>query len=365
MSLSPLRRTLLRPLTPLYSLIVRQKRLRSERNPQHRLPAPVLSIGSLSAGGAGKTPFTLLLTRLLQDHGLAPILLTRGHGRRSNITEQVDPLGDPLRFGDEPLLLAQQTGAPVYVGRDRFLAGQLALTRHPLTPQTLFLLDDGFQHLRLHRDLDLVLLTPADLRDNFLPAGNLREPLSALRSADILILREPEPRPEPSPVPSPSPSPSPESNPEPNQLTDLLQTLPHPPTLWTILRDLRFPTSAPPIRPLVFSGIARPENLTDMLHRLGIQPAATVHFRDHHRYTLGDCRRLLARAQRSEASSFLTTEKDLVKLTRAMREILATAGPLHAPRLHLTLLDPEAALQSLLQRLNLPTSPSPTTPAPA
>ncbi len=335
MIVSSLRRIFLHPLVPLYGAIVRHKRRRAEGNPHlgHCLPAPVLSIGSLSAGGAGKTPFTLLLTRLLREHGFAPIVLTRGYGRRSKAVERVDPNGDPLRFGDEPLLLAQRTGAPVYVGRDRFQAAKLALAELPLTAQTLFLLDDGFQHLALHRDLDVVLLTSEDLRDKLLPAGNLREPISALRCADIVVLRE--------------------DDVGPDQLTPIRQALSHGPDLWTIRRDLCFSTSGPPTRPLVFCGIARPENFSRMLRGASVRPVQTVHFRDHHRYTPRDCQRLLARAQRSGADGFVTTEKDLVKLTPAMRRILETVGPIQAPELRLDLLDAESALGKLIDRLGL------------
>ncbi len=335
MTRSNLRRIFLHPLTPLYGAIVRHKRRRAEAHPHlgHRLPAPVLSIGSISAGGAGKTPFTLLLTRLLREHGFDPIVLTRGYGRRSTATERVDPGGDPLRFGDEPLLLAQRTGAPVYVGRDRFRAAKLALAELPLTAQTLFLLDDGFQHLALHRDLDLVLLTSEDLGDQLLPAGNLREPISALRSAGIVVLRE--------------------DDVDPDHLSPILRALSHGPDLWIIRRDLRFSTSGPPTRPIVFCGIARPENFVQMLRGASIRPVETVRFRDHHGYTLSDCRRLLARAQRSGADGFVTTEKDLVKFTPAMRHILEIVGPIHAPELRLDLLDAETALGDLLDRLGL------------
>ena len=109
------------------------------------LQAPVVSIGSISAGGAGKTPFLIMLGELLKDRGLAFDVLSRGYGRRTKGVALVDPNGTPQEFGDEPLLIARKLGVPVIVGEDRYAAGQFA--EQKFGPQA-HLLDDGFQHRR-------------------------------------------------------------------------------------------------------------------------------------------------------------------------------------------------------------------------
>src|SRR5947209_6123102 len=150
-----------------------------------QLQGPVVSIGNLSVGGAGKTPFVILLGEMLRKRGIAFDVLTRGYGRSSKAVGIVDPNGSPEHFGDEPLLIAQKLSVPVIVADERYEAGQRA--EQTYSPQ-LHLLDDGFQHRQLARDFDIVLVTPEDLRDHLLPRGCLREPLTSLRRADAIVL---------------------------------------------------------------------------------------------------------------------------------------------------------------------------------
>ena len=305
------RRPLLLPLVPLYRAGLALKQ-RFQPAP-HRLTAPVISVGSLSAGGAGKTPLVLLLAEILQSNGHTPDILTRGYGRTGTATEQVDPAGTAARFGDEPLLLARR-GLPVFVGADRLPAGHLAESTS--SPNRVHLLDDGFQHRQLFRNLDIVLLTAQNLADHLLPAGNLREPLSALRRADILVLRSEE--------------------------ADTLRptVAPFGKEIWTVERRLTLPQR--PSRPLVFCGLARPEGFLAMLAAEGITPAAENIFADHHPYTARDIETLLTSAFQAGADSFLTTEKDAVKLTPDLRGRLETLGPLVVAQLHLSFPTPEA-----------------------
>ena len=149
----------------------------------HKLQGPVVSIGSISAGGAGKTPFLIMLGELLKQRGIAFDVLSRGYGRKSKGVKLVDPAGSPQEFGDEPLLIARKLGVPVIVGEDRYAAGQFAEAK--FGPQA-HLLDDGFQHRRLARDFDIALITERDLNDTLLPSGRLREPLSSLTRASAL-----------------------------------------------------------------------------------------------------------------------------------------------------------------------------------
>ncbi len=188
------RRPLLLPLVPLYgaALAVKRGMFRLGWLQQHRLPNPVISVGSVSAGGAGKTPMVLLLAKMLRQRGYAVRILTRGYKRGSAVTTRVEPFDDAAWYGDEPVLLAQQSGVPVFVGADRYEAGVLAERNEPSEKLVVHLLDDGFQHRQLARDVDIVLLTKEDVEDALLPAGNLREPLAALADADIVVLREEE-----------------------------------------------------------------------------------------------------------------------------------------------------------------------------
>src|SRR5580704_14207040 len=148
-----------------------------------KLRGPVVSVGNLSVGGAGKTPFVLLLGELLKACAVPFDILSRGYGRQTRGVALVDPAGSAPDFGDEPLLLARRLGVPVIVGEDRYQSGLLA--EHKFGPQ-MHLLDDGFQHRALARNFDIVLVTPEDARDRLLPAGRLREPLASLARADAV-----------------------------------------------------------------------------------------------------------------------------------------------------------------------------------
>ena len=149
-----------------------------------RLRGPVVSIGSISAGGAGKTPFVIMLGGLLKQRGIAFNVLSRGYGRKTKGVLLVDPEGSPQEYGDEPLLIARKLGVPVIVGEDRYEAGEFAEEKFGLQAH---LLDDGFQHRRLARDFDIALATERDLQDSLLPTGRLREPLTSLARATAIV----------------------------------------------------------------------------------------------------------------------------------------------------------------------------------
>ncbi len=149
------------------------------------LQGPVISVGNLSTGGSGKTPFVILLGELLKARGVRFDVLSRGYGRATRGVLLVDPGGLPRDFGDEPLLIARRLQMPVVVGEDRYEAGRFAESRFGAQ---IHLLDDGFQHRGLCRDFDIVLVTPEDALDRLLPAGRLREPLRSLQRADAVVL---------------------------------------------------------------------------------------------------------------------------------------------------------------------------------
>jgi tetraacyldisaccharide 4'-kinase len=299
---------------------------------QRRLESPVISVGSVSAGGAGKTPMVLLLAKILRQRGYAVRILTRGYKRNSDITSRVEPFDDAAWQGDEPVLLAQRSGVPVFVGADRYQAGVMAEQGEPSEKLVVHLLDDGFQHRQLARDVDIVLLTQADVEDTLLPAGNLREPLSAIAEADVVVLREEEA----------------------TSLRGVVAGLSgdkRAPAIWVVRRSLSLGEGgevALPTKPLAFCGIARPENFTWMLAGQGYEPMDTMIFPDHHAYDDGDIRRLIERARQVEANGFVTTEKDAVKLTPILHDQLETIGPIIVARLSVELLDEQESLSQLV-----------------
>jgi tetraacyldisaccharide 4'-kinase len=325
---------LLLPLAPLYgaALALKRQMFRWGWLKQRRLQHPVISVGSISAGGAGKTPMVLMLARTLRHRGYDVRILTRGYKRGSSIVTRVEPFDDAAWHGDEAVLLAQRSGVPVYVGADRYEAGVMAEQAEPSTRTAVHLLDDGFQHRQLARDVDIVLLTQADVEDSLLPAGNLREPLAAVAAADVVVLRE-------------------EEADSLRSVVGVLSVAKAGPAIWVIRRSLSLGEGGEiplPSRPLAFCGIARPESFTKMLAAHGYEPMDAMIFSDHHAYDERDVHRLLERARQVEANGFVTTEKDAVKLTPVLREHLETIGPIVVARLNVELLNEQEALSQLI-----------------
>ena len=287
---------------------------RSVLKPQ-RLAGPVISVGNLSVGGSGKTPFVLVLGELLKQRGVKFDILSRGYGRRTRGVRVVDPSGTARDFGDEPLLLARRLKVPVVVGEGRYSAGLAA--ERAFGPQ-LHLLDDGFQHRALARDFDIVLVTPEDSGDRLLPAGRLREPLKSLKRADAVVLS--------------------------GALTS--DALPvSGKQAWRVKRGIQ-PTVVPD-NPVVFCGIARPRNFITQLRTAGIDPVAEAFYRDHHAYTAQDIRDLLRLRERSEAGGFVTTEKDAINLGTN----LSALHPIAIVPVKMELLDASNVLETILRTI--------------
>ena len=329
-----LRRPLLLPLVPVYGAALAAKKQMFQLGwlKQNRLTHPVISVGSVSAGGAGKTPVVLMLAGILRRRGYAVRILTRGYGRTSEFIERVEPYDDAVVHGDEPVLLAQRSGVPVFAGADRYRAGVYAEKDEEAEKIVVHLLDDGFQHRQLARDVDIVLLTEEDVQDTLLPAGNLREPLSMLREADAIVLRT-------------------EEAVGLREFIAKMMAGREAPAIWEIRRRLSMGEAgevALPSLPLAFCGIARPESFTTMLNAEGCMPVARVDFPDHHKYDDHDVARLLERARQSGANGFVTTEKDAVKLTPLMIERLEDVGPVVVTRLSVELVDEPGAMRQLL-----------------
>ncbi|WP_420238982.1 tetraacyldisaccharide 4'-kinase [Telmatobacter bradus] len=281
-------RPLLWPLVPLYRLAVRLREFRLRRGwePVRQLDWPVVSIGNLSAGGAGKTPLAIALVRALQKQGVAVDVLSRGYGRKSTAAVQVDAQGPAEEFGDEPLLIARATAAPVFVAGQRYEAGLLAELDQ--NQKKIHLLDDGFQHRQLHRAVDLLLVSGRDLADSLLPAGNLREPLSALHRASVLVIPVEEP-----------------------ETAAALRSRGWQGPIWRIRRRMQVPAIKGPV--VAFCGIARPEQFFSGLVQAGVQLAVHRAYADHHCYTESDGAALATLAAKHKAT-LLTTEKDAARL---------------------------------------------------
>ena len=334
------------------------------RGQAKRLQWPVVSVGSLSAGGAGKTPVVIALALLLKEHGWDVDVLSRGYGRAGSGVEMVaatvekqilrsaqddNSSSDAAQFGDEPVVMARRAGVPVWVGAERFAAGQAAEKEQRRTQSAqwknamgamedsaelrgLHLLDDGFQHRQLARAMDVVLVTSEDMEDALLPAGNVREPLTALGRADVVVVREEEIVGE-------------------EFKAKVWGLMREGAQMWVARRRLVFPntmkTLGAGLRPVAFCAIARPENFAAMLFDAGCGVVETVAFADHHRYTKADVLHVIEVANGLNASGFVTTEKDAVKLTAELRALLEAVGPLMVVALEVEFVDADAVMGSI------------------
>jgi tetraacyldisaccharide 4'-kinase len=273
----------------------------------------VISVGNLTVGGSGKTPVVAHIAELLLREGERPAILTRGYGRpnaRAGVTVVSDPSRVVARFadaGDEPLMLARSLpGVPVLVGADRVLSGRYAEAQFKAT---VHILDDGFQHVALERDVDLLLADEEVLRDRVLPAGRLREPIAAAACADaVLVTRE---------ILEPdAAAPARDARTEAPDATtvEIAQAL-NVATAFTVVRMLGDPVGASKAQPVfAIAGIARPERFFADLRAAGWRVAGTLAFRDHHRFSRADLDRIRAGARSAGASLVLTTSKDAVRL---------------------------------------------------
>ena len=321
-------RSWLAPLVPLYrfGIALRGLGLRSGLEPVRRLRLPVVSIGNLSTGGAGKTPLVIAIARALAARGMQVDVLSRGYGRTSKAAAKVDPHGSAERFGDEPLVIAREAGVPVFVAARRYQAGLLAETDSP-PENAIHLLDDGFQHRQLHRDVDILLVSGADLNDRLLPAGNLRERLDAISRASVIALTMPE-----APL---------------LEKTISERSLWHGP-VWRLHRRMQVPAIKGPV--VAFCGIARPDQFFSGLEGAGLHVASRIAFADHQRYVQHDIDCILEAARTANAVALVTTEKDRVRLAPLLSSIPADL-PLETAGLTIEIEDEAAATEWLLGQL--------------
>jgi tetraacyldisaccharide 4'-kinase len=276
------------------------------RGRQRRLERPVVSVGNLRVGGTGKTPTVAHLARILLEMGERPAILSRGYARESApdgvvvVSDGRRICADLDRSGDEPLMLARAVDcARVLVSRDRYLAGRLAEVHFDAT---VHVLDDGFQHLSLARGTDLLIVSAEDLADaRTLPAGRLREPLSAASAAHAVLV--------PSDTDEQARTVAASLGVE--TAFRLVRTAGRPRRLDLTGASAPAETSVPV---LAAAGIARPDRFFDELRAGGWDVKRTLSFPDHHRYSRADAAALVEAAQSAGARAIVTTEKDLVRL---------------------------------------------------
>jgi len=311
------------------------------------LDRPAVCVGNLSAGGSGKTPAVLWLCERLERMGRRPAILTRGYRRQSRDPWIVSPPGahaSPEQLGDEASLLRRRLNdsgslAAIGIGADRFAAAAAVLQEHPETD--LFLLDDGFQHYRLSREFDLVLIDashPPDA-DALLPIGRLRQQTSALARAEAVLLTRTHPDCDYQSLARRLHTERPVFRSR-MASTDLLSADSGETTDLLALRDAAV---------YAFAGIGAPDAFFAQLESLGARLVGRRGFRDHHRYSADDWWRIAADARASNASLLLTTEKDLANLDAALPAAQRSgAPPLWALRIDLQV-DDEAELLAMIE----------------
>jgi len=270
-----------------------------------RLRSPVISIGNLAVGGRGKTPLVELTARILRDAGRTVAVLSRGYGGAFRgellvVGDGTRVLADAEEAGDEPVMLARALpGVVVAVGRDRVRAGR-ALEAAAPGPR-VFVLDDGFQHLRLARDLDIVCVDAGDLRARPLPAGMLRERPSALARAHLVAV-------------------SGEDEEDARAAADALSQRLGSARVVRVRRrpagfvDRAGATAAAPARAFLLTGIARPERVAADLAAQGTAVTGHAAFADHHRFRAEEVETAWRQAEKSGADAVVTTAKDAVRL---------------------------------------------------
>jgi tetraacyldisaccharide 4'-kinase len=305
-------------LSSLYGLGLKIRFYSYKSIKKQTLPGFVLSVGNLTVGGTGKTPATCMLARWASDEGYRVAVLSRGYGGRSqNKTLEVSDgkkiLTGPEKTGDEPFLLAKSLpGIPVIVSKKRYKGGLLA---HDKYNCDFYILDDGFQHVVIERDLDLVLMDASNPFGNerLLPYGPLREPVEHLNRADAFMLTRF----------------SGQSSAR-KSMTRLKDNFPSKPVFWSdhIPQSVVLPNKnevhdadfLKGKRVVAFAGIASPEKFKETIMNLGAEPVFFKAFGDHYPFQTLDILRLIKQKESLKADFILTTEKDWVRMTDALSE---------------------------------------------
>ncbi|MBV8729288.1 MAG: tetraacyldisaccharide 4'-kinase [Acidobacteriia bacterium] len=319
---------------------------------RRRLPIPAISVGNITMGGTGKTPCVLLLAEHLRERGWNPGILTRGYGRRSPEKQLLLAAGacaSPERTGDEPQLFLRSSFAPVGIGKDRFQTGTALASKFGID---IALLDDGFQHVRLAREIDIVLvdgLNPFGGKRVF-PLGRLREPLEALSRASVFLIT----RSDATDLAVPIEHELRRSNPRAPIFRARVE-----PTAWVESGNgARHPVSNRAAeRVAAFCGLGNPESFRRTLTALGVQLADWLEFDDHHRYRASEMRHIRSLALARGASAVVTTAKDAVNLCEGAGEAMAPL-PLYWLDIELVIEKESLFLDYLWKRLGVKGAPA-------
>lgn len=310
---SPFFGAVLFALSLLYGALIRFRSMlfRLKLLGSNKVSCPVVSIGNITLGGTGKTPAVIAVAEFLAKSGKHPVVVSRGYGRRDESQVEVVSDGRSLLAnastgGDEPVLIASRLPhVPVVVGSNRYQAAQRALQRFPVD---VVILDDGFQHQRLRRSLDIVLVDATDPFGNgkLFPAGILREPVSALGRAQAIIVTRTDKK---------------ESmaglleSIRRNTQAEIFTSRHRPLDLVDCSTGERKPlTALRNVKALAFSGIARPLSFTSLLTSLGVSIAAESAYPDHHHYQRSDLANIFKKAADAQVNMIITTEKDMTRL---------------------------------------------------
>jgi len=285
---------------------------------QRRLPVPVLSVGNLTMGGTGKTPAVILLVDWLLAQGKRVAILSRGYRRTSTaqylmVSDGERLLVDASEAGDEPFMMAQRCPkAIVAVGADRYELGDWVLSRLPID---CLVLDDGFQHLGLYRDVNLLLVDATDAEGlaAMTPAGRLREPLRAAARATAIVITRAD-------VPAQVTEVCRKLKATLGFMPDPIQAVFRPESLVSVMTGTSEPLSwSKGKTALLCSGVGHAGSFRSLVERIGMKIVGEVVHPDHHAYTSQDVERLKARAVELRAELVVTTEKDACKLTALLQ----------------------------------------------
>ena len=281
--------------------------------PQRKLPVPVLSIGNLTLGGTGKTPVVIVLVDWLLAQGKRVAILSRGYRRTSTdpfllVSDGERMLVNPKEAGDEPFLMAQRCPrAIVAVGADRYELGDWILNRFPVD---CLVLDDGFQHLGLYRDVDLLLVDATDAEGlaAVVPSGRLREPLQAAARATAIVVTRAD-------VPAQVTEVCHRLQSTLGTMPDPIQVVFRPESLVSVVTGASQALSwSQGKTALLCSGVGHAGSFRSLVERMGLKILDEVAYADHHDYTIHDVERLRTRAAELQADLIVTTEKDACKL---------------------------------------------------
>lgn len=336
---------LLKPVTWPYekAVKVRNKKYDTKEDAVHQLNAKVISVGNITVGGTGKSPLVIWLAEQLQKMGKKVVILSRGYKRKIKVPvivsdgEQI--FISPQNAGDEPAMMARRLwGVPIVVGSDRVWIGQWA---EGLYHPDVFILDDAYQHRRLHRDLDIVVINQQNPWGNgqLIPAGPLREPKSSLSRADIILLSHVENEVKNKCLQK-----------EIKAMTEapILSSYHQPCCFVSVKDNCEISLDALNSKDiLAFTGIGNPLAFFTMLLNLKLSLKGSETFGDHYWFKDRDIQSLVQKAKDADAQIVITTEKDAVRITDWPHDEI----PLYFMRIEMEIDQPENYLIPMLQNL--------------